>query len=294
MLPMNTVALIIPEDLISHLSTHTEDPMLSIELYNSDKNNEWLIRQFEAYRFEGSSVADKFFPRPYVSIIFHFGKPASISGESPIKLEPFFVAPIIPQAIILKFQGDMDTLAITCKATVFSRLFNIDMSPILKRSINLPEDIFYPIWEAMAGLNSTTARISYFTDFINSIQQTPYKPDAVDVLYAKIIEKGISIPLKEIIKECSASKSTLLRKFLKRTGVSPKTLARIVRLDYLWTKIRDEHTVNYQELVFHGNYFDQSHFINDFVSIIGETPSYFFNQNLYTVKVFSGIPSKEK
>ncbi len=268
--------------------------MVHIELYKNDEANEWLIRQFEAYHFEGSSLIDKFFPRPYISIIFHFLNPAMISGENAIKLEPFFVAPIIPQAINLEFKGKMDTFAITCKATVFSRLFNIDMSPILKRSINLPKPVFHPLWEAMARLSSTVDRIAYFTQFIHAVQPVPYIPDAVDVLYDKIIEKGISTPLKEIIQECSASKSTLLRKFVKRTGVSPKTLARIVRLDYLWTKIRDGNTVNYQELVFHGNYFDQSHFINDFTAIIGETPGYFFNRNLNTVKLFSGISSKEK
>ena len=205
---------------------------------------------------------------------FHFNDRAFIVNESPIKLEPFFVAPIIPKAITLEFQGKMDTLAITCKATVFSRLFNLDMSPVFKRSINLPEQIFHPIWHAMAKLNSVEKRANYFTDFINTMQKTPYMSDPVDLLYDKIIEKGISTPLKEIFKECFASKSTLLRKFIKRTGVSPKTLARVVRLNYLWTKIQDEHIVNYQELVFYGNYFDQSHFINDFVSIIGETPPY--------------------
>ncbi len=268
--------------------------MATIKLYNNNQSNEWLIRQFEAYRFEGSKLTDKFFPRPYVSLIFHFMDRAFISDRSIIELEPFFVAPIIPQAINLNFQGNMDTLAITCKATVFSRLFNIDMSPIHKRSISLPEKIFVPIWKEMASQSSSFERISYFSNFINSIQPTPYLPDAVDILYDKIIEKSISVSLKEILKECSASKSTLLRKFIGRTGVSPKTLARIVRLDYLWTKIRDEQSVNYQELVFHGNYFDQSHFINDFKTIIGETPGYFFNRNLNTVKLFSGIPSEEK
>jgi|SRR5699024_3061615 len=268
--------------------------MMNVELYNSDKSNEWLIRQFEAYRYEGAPFADTFFPRPYVSIVFHFNDSALISDKTSILLEPYFVAPIIPRAITLQFQSSMDTLAITCKASVFSRMFELDMSPISKRSIDLPENIFHPIWKDMSNLKSTIERIAYFTDFINSKQDMPYAPDAVDTLYNKIIENGISTPLKEIIKDCYASKSTLLRKFLKRTGVNPKALARIVRLDYLWTKIREEQSINYQELVFYGNYFDQSHFINDFSTIIGETPSYFFNRNLNTVKSFSGIPTQEK
>ncbi|HRO47653.1 helix-turn-helix domain-containing protein [Agriterribacter sp.] len=267
--------------------------MLDIELFDSDKNNEWLVRQFEAYRFSGSSLADKFIPRADISIIFHFKDCPFISGEASLQLEPFFVAPIIPRAIMLQFGGNMDTLAITCKATVFSRLFELDMSPVPKRSINLPQHIFFPVWKAMAHLNTTNERIAYFSGFINSVQQTPYCPDAVDMLYGKILEKSITHPLKEIMQECFASKSTLLRKFIKRTGVSPKTLARVVRLNYLWTKIRDENAMDYQELIFDGNYFDQSHFINDFKAIVGETPGYFFNRNLNIVKMFSGKPAGE-
>lgn len=265
--------------------------MLKIELSDNDKNNEWLIRQFEVYRFAGDFITDKFIPRPYISIVFHFKDCPLIVDEIPIQLEPFFVGSIIPQAFTLKFQGNMDTLTVTCKATVFSRLFQIDMSPVAKRSINLPQHIFFPLWEAMANLNTTDERTAYFSDFINSVQRAPYCPDAVDMLYDKILEKSIAHPLKEIMQECYASKSTLLRKFVKRAGVSPKTLTRIVRLDYLWTKIRNEKAIDYQDLAFYGNYFDQSHFINDFKAIIGETPGYFFNRNLDIVKIFSGSPT---
>src|SRR5690606_32726219 len=138
---------------------------------------------------------------------------------------------------------------------------------------------------------TTGERIACFSAFVNSVQPTPYRLDAVDMLYDQIIERGITTLLKGLLADCPASKSTLLRKFIKRTGVSPKTLMRVVRLDYLWTKIRDEKAIDYQGLVFDGNYFDQSHFINDFRAIIGETPSYFFNRNLNVVKMFSGLPA---
>ncbi len=265
--------------------------MLNVELFGNNKDNEWLIRQFEAYRFTGSAVTDKFIPRADISIIFHFKDCPLIAGEIPLELAPFFAAPIIPKTITLQFRGNMDTFAVTCKATVFSRLFELDMSPVSQRSINLPQHIFLPVWKAMANLNTTNERIAYFSRFINAVQQTPYCPDATDVLYEKILEKSITYPLKEIMQECFASKSTLLRKFVKRTGVSPKTLARIVRLDYLWTKIRDEEATDYRDLVFDGNYFDQPHFINDFKAIVGETPGYFFNRNLNIVKIFSGKPA---
>jgi len=264
--------------------------MVSIDVFDNDKNDELLIRQHKTYRFNGSPLADKFIPRPYIYLLFHFKNRPVIVAEPPIKLESFFVAPIVPKAFTLKFQGEMDTLAIACKATVFSRLFEVDMSPVSKRSINLPQNIFFPLWREMATLNTTQQRIAHFQNLITLVQKIPYRHDPVDVLYDKIIDKSITTPVKVIMQECHASKSTLLRKFVKRTGVSPKTLARIVRFDYLWTKIKDENAIDYQSLVFEGNYFDQSHFINDFKDIIGETPGYFFNRNLNVVKMFSGSP----
>jgi AraC-like DNA-binding protein len=266
--------------------------MLEVETFDSNINNEWLVRQFENYSFDGSQVIDKFIPRPYISVVFHFKECPHFVDEISFILDPVFLAPIIPKAISLKFQGDMDTLVVNCKATVFSRLFILDLSPVPKRIIDLPYQIFLPLWKKMAGFKNFNERIECFTEFINSIQPTTYVPDVVDVFYDKIVEKSITVPLKEIMRECYASKSTLIRKFVKRTGVSPKTLARIVRLNYAWGKIVNENAVDYQDLVFYGNYFDQSHFINDFKAIIGETPGHFFRRNLDIVKIFSGKSTK--
>ena len=262
--------------------------MLGVKFYRNNESNDWLVRQFEVFNFNESFLAEKFIPRPDISIVFHFKDRPLILGETNIQLEPFFAAPIIPKSITLNFIGTMDTFIIICKPTVFTRVFSIDLTPIPKRSIDLPHAVFQPLWEELSQIKTTEERIDHFTKFVNSFQQTHYQPDAIDVFYDKIIEKGTTTLLKEIVKDFPACQRTLERNFIKRTGVSPKTLMRIVRLDYLWTKIKDENAIDYQDLVFDGNYFDQAHFINDFKSIIGETPNYFFNRNLLITKMFSG------
>ncbi len=263
--------------------------MLQVEYYNSNKTQNWLIIKFESFRYNDFAfLADKFIPRSDISIIFHFNNTPFIIEESFLKLEPFFVAPILSKAITVKIEKNTDAFIINCKPTVFSRLFNIDLSPISKHSINLPNNIFYSLWEAMASIKNTEERIDFFTNFINTYQASPYKPDAIDMLYDEILEKSITVPLKDIMKKCCASERTLQRNFLKRTGVSPKTLARVVRMNYLWDKIKNENAFDYQDLVFDGNFFDQSHFIKDFKAITGETPHYFFKRNLEIVRMFSG------
>lgn len=262
--------------------------MFQVEHYDTEKTQSWLIRQFEVFQFNDSFLAEKFIPRPDVSIIFHFRDAPLILDNTEIRLELFFAAPIISKSLVLNFHGTMDSFVAVCKPTVFSRIFGLDLSPVQKRSIDLPHTLFYPLWDVLSKLETTQKRINYFTDFINSFLQTPYCPDAIDLFYDKIIEKGTTTLLKDIIQDCPACQRTLERNFIKRIGVSPKTLMRIVRLDYLWTKIKNENAIDYQKMVFDGNYFDQAHFINDFKSIIGETPSYFFNRNLNIVKMFSG------
>lgn len=98
----------------------------------------------------------------------------------------------------------------------------------------------------------------------------------------------MSQPLSEIFESLCINERTLQRHFIKRVGVGPKLLARIVRVNYLWDQIERDGLNDYQDLVFLGNYYDQTHFIKDFKNIIGETPSSFFNRNLGLVKLLSG------
>jgi len=188
----------------------------------------------------------------------------------------------------LEVDGILDTLIITCFPSVLSRALKIDLSPADGLNIHLDNNKFYPLWYKMRGLNSTEKRIACFSEFVNTLQGFPYLPDKIDIAFRHIIEKSISTPLSEILMFINIEERTLQRSFLKRIGVSPKMLARIARVNYLWEEINYHKATCYQDLVFFGNYFDQSHFIKDFKSIVGETPSKFFKRNLNVVKMLSG------
>lgn len=262
--------------------------MLAVKFFKNSTSNDWLVRQFEIFKFSDTFLAEKFIPRPDISIVFHFKECPLILGETNIQLEPIFAAPIIPKSLVLNFHGTMDTFIVICKPTVFSRVFGINLSPIQKRSIDLPHAVFQPLWHELSRLKTTAERINYFTNYINTIQGKPYGPDNIDLFYDNILEKGATVLLKDIVQDCALCQRTLERNFIRRTGVSPKTLMRIVRLNDLWKKIKEDMAIDYQDLVFDGSYFDQAHFIKDFKSIIGETPKYFFNRNLQITKMFSG------
>jgi len=110
----------------------------------------------------------------------------------------------------------------------------------------------------------------------------------IDIAYRDIVENSILLPFSETLKDINIDERTLQRSFLKRIGVSPKMLARIARVNHLWEEINRQKATSYQDLVYLGNYFDQSHFIKDFKNLVGETPSHFFKRNLKMVKMLSG------
>lgn len=252
------------------------------------KNNlDWLIVGAEEYRNANFSVKDKVLPRPHISIVFHFKNCPSVFLNGEIRLESFFVVPILPNAVTLGFEGDMDTFVVNCKPTAFSKVFNLDLSKTTGRRIQLPQRLFFPLWNELKNLRNKNSRLGCFAKFVDSVAPT-YYPDAVDQLYDKILEKGVEKHLKLLMNECNSSRSTLLRKFIRRAGVGPKTLTRVVRFNRLWMASKGMKKIDYQDMAFEGNYFDQAHFINDFKSITGETPRFFFNRNLEEVRLFSG------
>ncbi len=249
----------------------------------------WLVTQYETIQFEGKLIlTDRFVPRVDIAFVFHFMDTPTILEPIQVKLPAFFIAPVLRNSLKLEINGKLDTLIIACLPSVLSRFLKIDLSPTDRLNIQLNYERFYPLWNRMRKFKSTEKRINCFSEYINSCKDHPYCPDIIDVAFREIIENSISMPVSEILKRITMDERTLQRCFLKRIGVSPKMLARIARVNYLWEEISKQKATTYQDLVFYGNYFDQTHFIKDFKNLVGETPSHFFKRNLNVVKMISG------
>lgn len=249
----------------------------------------WLITQYETIQFEGKMIlTDRFVPRVDIAFVFHFKDTPTILEPKQTKLPLFFLAPVLSNSLKLEINGKLDTLIIACFPSVLSRILKIDLSPADRLNIQLDYERFYPLWNKMRKFKSTEKRIDCFSEYINSCHDHPYCPDIIDIAFREIVKDCISMPLSETLKNINMDERTLQRCFIKRIGVSPKILARIARVNYLWELISRQKATTYQDLVFIGNYFDQTHFIKDFKKLVGETPSHFFKRNLKIVKMISG------
>jgi len=257
--------------------------------YRPAEKLSWLIRQFEFITYNGKEpLTDKFVPREDVSIVFHFRNRPQMVFPVYQTLPQVFIAPLTPTANSICLKGDNDTMIVTCRPTILSRLLGISLAPGNDIWVPAPEKLLLPVWEEMKCGRSDDARMDIFASFINRNWHRCYIPDETDRSYDLIMRKGVNTTLHDITEELQVSERTLQRRFRDRLGATPKMLIRLIRINYLWETISGGEEIDYQDLVFLGSYFDQTHMIKDFKSITGEPPRAFFRRNLSMARIFSG------
>ncbi len=133
-----------------------------------------------------------------------------------------------------------------------------DLSRLLKRILNQRGDR-----EALAVLEQ----------FISDRQRSMH-PDvlsvraAVEMLYAS--SGGQSV--KGLAADCYLSPSQLERQFNYFTGLTPKTVARLVRFDAACAKLLNEPSTRLTDMAQQLGYVDQAHFVHEFKAFAACTP----------------------
>jgi len=260
-----------------------------VKYYSPDTDIAWLVTQFEFINYRSNKeLTDKFFPREDAAIVFNFRDPPQMVSPVRQTLPPFFIAPVCPTANAISITGPNESMIVICKPTVLSRVLRINLTPGNTIYVPLPEDLFHPLWAEMKSQEKHETRIKTFSAFIKDLWPRKYIPDETDRSYDLILGKGINSHLHTILSEIAVCERTLQRRFRSRLGATPKTLIRIMRINYLWETTVRGGKIDHQDLVFLGHYFDQTHMIKDFKSITGETPLTFFRRNLGIARIFSG------
>jgi AraC-like DNA-binding protein len=78
----------------------------------------------------------------------------------------------------------------------------------------------------------------------------------------------------------------LSRKFSSSIGISPKQLAKIIRLQATLKTLLNKDVSKLTDLAYENEYFDQAHFIKDFKEFTGLTPKAFYSDSLKMSLIF--------
>jgi AraC-like DNA-binding protein len=99
-----------------------------------------------------------------------------------------------------------------------------------------------------------------------------------------------SLSIDHVLKQFSISERTLQRLFSKVVGLNPKLFIRIVRYNHVLTGL-DGESNSLQDLIYRAGYFDQSHFIKDFLQFTHCNPSAFPHEesNQISIETIRGL-----
>lgn len=123
--------------------------------------------------------------------------------------------------------------------------------------------------------------------FQNYIRDNDFESSVI-----KFIDKNIDKPIDWLVNKSGYSQKHLIHILKKQTGFSPKYLQRLQRFQKVINTIQQSNgQLNWASVVYEHDYFDQAHFIKEFIHFTGISPAAYFkiNNSSEHNKVFTDI-----
>ena len=83
-----------------------------------------------------------------------------------------------------------------------------------------------------------------------------------------------------VSNEIGLSHKHFIEQFRREVGLTPKLFCRIRRFQQVLVQIQNRNAVNWADVACSCGYFDQAHFVNDFVAFAGVNPSRYLRERL--------------
>lgn len=143
------------------------------------------------------------------------------------------------------------------------------------------------IIEQLTNTSDPMAKVDVLQDFLVKIVRTTNRHNTIiDYSVSSIRETSGLIEIKELERKTGYSKRYLDMLFKDYLGISPKTLASIIRFQTFYNAwANSDNTMFYRNNML-DLYFDQAHFIKEFKRYTGYTPKQYANERNEFGKIF--------
>ena len=202
------------------------------------------------------------------------------TGENEFILQPrAMIMGQISKPFIVEPTGHVHSIAARFYPYGFANLTTRPIAELANTETPLAE-VFDPtradeLAAAVITAADTQQRISIIEEFLLELLSHARTVDALVQSTIDLISRSDgSVPIKSLVLDQPGGRRKLERAFAKQVGLSPKQLARVIRLQATLRMLlnqADSHT----SIAYENNYFDQAHFIKDFKEFTGVSPGKF-------------------
>ena len=192
---------------------------------------------------------------------------AMILGQT---IEPFYIEP----------NGYVNTFAVRFYPYGFANFVSVPINSLANKEtpieILFGKSIAEELERGIIQATSTQHRIDIVETFLlGRLNNEATIDNIVKMTIDALLSTNGSASIKTILKEDLSKRRQLERNFIKQIGVSPKQLAKVIRLQAALKMMLNRNPENLTDIAYESEYFDQSHFTKDFKEFTGINPKEF-------------------
>ncbi len=231
-------------------------------------------------------------PDGTMKLIFHYGdtyKHHSKSGEI-TTLPKCFLIGQLTRPYVIEPTGVTGSFVVQFKPNGFLPFATIPIKEMENTAVPL-DKLFgeegKKLGELILNAGHTSKRIQIIETFL--LKELADKK-TIDHIVKSTIETIFNANGQFSVNEFSKSKNInrrqLARKFSSAIGLSPKQLAKTIRIQTTLKVLLNEEIKSLTDLAYENEYFDQAHFIKEFKEFTGLTPKEFYGDDLKMSLIF--------
>jgi hypothetical protein len=184
--------------------------------------------------------------------------------------KPFFIQPI----------GYVNTFAIRFYPYGFANFIETPIKSLSDKETSLAElfgeKVAQALEQQIVQAQDTKTKIAVTEEFLLSLLNNKNTVEKIiqTTIDALISTKG-NASINTLLKGDLAKRRQLERKFSNQIGISPKQMAKVIRLQATLKMLLHHKSEKLSAIAYEGEYYDQAHFIRDFKDFTGTSPSAF-------------------
>jgi len=225
-------------------------------------------------------------PSGFCSIVINCGSPYFLQNKKYERLA-------VPQQFIsgqaiysykLFLSGFIKMAGIVFKPAGLSTFWGLDSFEFTEERIDLfnvlKQDYIKKYVEQIRQADTAIDKVKLMEELlIHHYKLNKPEQDYIDNAANIIVEKWGMLHVQDFLKESCMSRRTFERRFFRKVGLSPKYYARLRRIGYACNLIAGKKKVNWREIFYEAEFYDQAHFIKDFEEFTGRTPQQYLREN---------------
>ena len=274
--------------------------MIKIRTIEPRKELSEYIRKISLFKTKGKIIyKQKLTPSAFTYLSYNskdiptskFGK-KSVQPKSRLQI----AGPKISEENYVVYNGELSQILIEFSASGFYYLFNTSPSNLNNNLTDLnnflDNENYKQLEFELLQSQNMSSQIEILEEFlIDKISTALPFIDYIEKALMIIEKHKGHINITNVVDKLSIGIRQFDRKFLEVVGITPKSYSKIVQLHYVIKLMQSKRYNSLQDLSYQAEFYDHSHFANQFKELTGFTPNEFIKSNRHiALKYFTDLP----